>query len=98
MSNPSDNPPALPFTVPPFDYGGKTSYELWGWHPNYPYWSKSCWESTTEEGARAMLPHLHLYMTALVKCENGCYSVIEMVPPDAEGLKVWQKVAARTSK
>lgn len=55
-------------------------YRWWGWHPNYPYWSKSCWVAKTELEAWELLAKTHtgldVYECVLVKEHRGEFEVI----------------------
>ena len=74
-------PPFAPGTHKP-----KPGFHWWGWHPSYPYWSRSCWGGTTETFARLALtnpqagkmPHYH---KVLVREAAGEFTTIDTVPP-----------------
>jgi len=58
--------------IPPFEMPErfKPKYVWFGWHPNYPRWSKSCWEGRTEEEAVQCLgDNEKTYYMALVSPE-----------------------------
>lgn len=87
----------LPFKIPQFSLrkGDEASvYNFWGWHPRYPYWSKSCWGGATAQEARDKLAKIGYnpfatYAVALVAESNNGYTVIEMNEPEQKD--VWWK-------
>lgn len=93
-----------PYEVPAFNPGPRKPREMfafWGWHPNYPYWSKSCWAGATEEAAWESLASSHgsmdYYAVKLIKEEeNGSFTVIADIP--CKRLDVWQKIFDQTKK
>jgi hypothetical protein len=86
--------------VPPFD--GKVKepierYAWWSWHPNYPYWSKSCWGGKTVEEAIAALTYpdgggdrLDYYHNKLIREDDGG-KLVEVLDRPCKRLDVWDK-------
>jgi hypothetical protein len=88
-----------PFTVPPFEAPASMTdikYVWWSWHPNYPHWSKSCWEGKTEEEAWAALAKpfassMEYYHNKLIREGDGQFVEVADVPcrrPEA-----WENIA-----
>lgn len=76
--------PTPPFT--PGNHHPKSGYYWWGWHPQFPFWSRSCWGGTTENFARLALdnPHatkMRFYEKVLVREAVGEFTVIDSQPP-----------------
>lgn len=90
--------PCSPFLVPPFDpgiYAPKTKYTWWSWHPNYPYWSKSCWDGDTPEEAREWLEKdiaasMHYYHNKLIREGDG--ALVEVEDRPCQRLDIWEKI------
>ena len=88
-----------PYIVPSFSYGSSEpvkQYFWWSWHPNYPYWSKSCWGGKTVEEAWAaldkpMASSMRLYHNKLI-CE-GDGKFVEVADFPCQELEVWQEIA-----
>ncbi len=78
------------FTAPPFDPGKhapKIHYVWWSWHPEYPYWSKSCWGGETieiameaKEGRNAY--KLSYYHNKLIREGDGNFTEVYDWPCD----------------
>lgn len=87
--------PEHPFVVPKFHPGApKTKlpiFVLWGWHPNYPYWSKSCWEYPTKEEAVANREKLIVYHVKVIRHDETGYHEVADFP--CEELHVWNRIA-----
>lgn len=88
-----------PYKVPPFKapkaQQAKT-YSWWSWHPNYPYWSRSCWGGNTKKEAFASLKScwassMSVYHNKLIEEKNG--QLIEVVDLPCKRLDVWQVIA-----
>lgn len=57
-----------------------TPFVWWGWHPNYPKWSRSCWKGANIEEARNSLDGKEeTYYMALV--DERTTTVIEYREP-----------------
>jgi hypothetical protein len=87
--------------VPPFDGEVRNDrldrykYTWWSWHPNYPYWAKSCWGGNTIEAAHATLKgpmssSMQYYHNKLIR-EEVILTEIEDAP--CERLDIWAKIA-----
>ncbi len=88
-----------PFVVPPFDPGKhspKIKYVWWSWHPNYPYWSMSCWDGETEEKAwEVRLSHragcLDVYHNKLIREGDGSFT--EVADDPCIRMDVWDRIS-----
>lgn len=90
-----------PYMVPPFETAYKPNptfkYFWWSWHPNYPYWSKSCWGGDSGQAAWDKLQTvrakhtLALYHNKLVREGDGQLVVVADLP--CQQLEVWQEIA-----
>jgi hypothetical protein len=87
-----------PFEVPAFKAPpkkkGKHTLVWWSWHPNYPYWSKSCWGGESVEDALDALnsdfcSSMHYYHNVLVNDET--MEVVQDVP--CQRMDIWRKYA-----
>lgn len=92
---------ALPFEIPPFNPGKhapRPRFDWWGWNPNYPYWSRSCWGGDTEEEARAFTNRQErsVYAIALVKQDGDVFTVLEQFGPD--DVSAWERIASSRVK
>ena len=93
--------PRNPYKVPPFkaEPPSVVTYKFfwWSWHPNYPYWSKSCWGGPTVEEAFAILEQprakntLAVYHNKLIREGDG--QLVEVANLPCERLDVWQEIA-----
>lgn len=87
-----------PFEVPPFDPGKHAPavrFVWWSWHPNYPYWSPSCWGGKTVEEAWAKLAcpsacSLIYYHNKLIREGDG--ALTEVADQPCQRLDVWQRI------
>jgi hypothetical protein len=92
-----------PFIVPPFDpgkHGPKLKYVWWSWHPNYPYWSKSCWDGDSVEDAWKVREDRHAcglnsYHNKLIQEGDG--ALTEVADDPCREMDVWRRIAARNS-
>lgn len=89
-----------PFEVPPFDPGNQQPefrFAWWSWHPNYPYWSKSCWGGTSERTAWDAFydprAKLELYHNKLIREGDGKFTEIADVP--CQRLDVWNQIKSQ---
>lgn len=88
--------------APPFDGKVKVPvnrFTWWGWHPNYPQWSKSCWGAPTEQEALALIdkPHassMNYYHCKLIREDDGGV-LVEVADRPCQRLDVWEKIAAQ---
>lgn len=88
-----------PFDVPPFQLSKSINFPRfvwWSWHPNYPYWSQSCWQAGTMERAREIANEpgackLAYYHNILVDMATGAV-VSERLPGRPE---VWHEIASQ---
>lgn len=89
-----------PYVVPPFDGKLEKKTEVffwWSWHPNYPYWSKSCWGGVTEQQARDKLENpmassMKYYHNKLIR-ENADGTLTEVANLPCQCLEIWQDIA-----
>lgn len=84
----------IPYEIPPFDPGKmipKVRYDWWGWHPLYPYWSRTCWGGATEQEARRKTDRLEssVYAMKLVRQEGAVFTVIDEFGPTVPG--AWER-------
>jgi hypothetical protein len=92
-----------PFIVPPFDGKVKTPirrFSWWSWHPNYPYWSRSCWGGSTIEEAfselkSSMACGMDVYHNKLIREDDGGVLVEVADRPASRCLDVWQQSTAQ---
>ena len=90
-----------PFIVPPFDPGRHKPtprFFWWSWHPNYPYWSKSCWGGATEAEAWEVRAHggaggLDVYHNKMIREGDGSFT--EMADDPCRRLDIWHKIATQ---
>lgn len=83
--------------MPPFDPGTHRPiirFFWWSWHPNYPYWAKSCWGAETEEKAWEVFgspfaSSLRLYHNKLIREGDGHFTEVYDLP--CERMDIWQK-------
>jgi hypothetical protein len=85
----------LPFEVPPFKHRPSfITYTWWSWHPNYPYWSKSCWSATSVEEAMKLLERdyicLDIYHNKLIKEDGMTLEEVADVP--CKELDIWWEI------
>jgi hypothetical protein len=87
----------IPFVVPPFkapDKAKTKTFFWWGWHPCYPYWSKSCWGGFTEQEAREALDKssgaLDYYAIKLINEIGGQF--IEIDSRDVARPAIWERI------
>jgi len=89
-----------PYIVPPFavpdHYKPTVRFFWWSWHPNYPYWSKSCWGGNTEDEAwdalaKPMADSMRYYDNRLVREGDGQFTVVAASP--CKELGAWQEIA-----
>lgn len=62
-------------------------YTWWGWHPNYPQWSRSCWKGTSIDEAVENLIGEETYYMVLVSPQG---KVVKTRKPTH--LKPWEKL------
>lgn len=91
-----------PFIVPPFTPPPtpKPIYVWWSWHPNYPYWSRSCWKAGTIEEAQLFLTDkgtgLKVYHNKLIKHDGNSYTEVLDVP--CQDMEVWRNIKRQREK
>lgn len=91
-----------PFIVPPFTPPQPTSvtYTWWCWHPNYPFWSKSCWNSYTIEDAQHFLTDqgtgLRIYHNKLIRHDGIGYTEVQDEP--CREMDVWWNIKRHREK
>lgn len=87
------------FVAPPFDPGSYEtptfSYYWWSWHPNYPYWSKSCWGGATYNEAVVAIRSplavgMKVYHNKLIFESEGKFIEVADLPANYEGF--WGKI------
>ncbi len=89
-----------PFVVPAFEVKPlnppeSVKYYWWSWHPNYPYWSRSCWGGKTIEEAQEKLSRpgassMDVYHNKLIKEENGTFTEVMDCP--CKRLEYWWRI------
>ena len=86
-----------PFEVPPFNPETivQVKYTWWSWHPNYPYWSKSCWGGNTPEEAhesilKPMACSMEYYHNKLIR--EGPDGLKEVEDRPCQRLDIWEKI------
>lgn len=88
-----------PYEVPMFDAGQSQQtkcYTWWSWHPNYPYWSRSCWGGATVEEAWKSLESpwatsMRVYHNKLILESKGRF--IEIADLPCQEMDVWIQIA-----
>jgi hypothetical protein len=93
----------LPFVVPPFDAGTSPEPQIrfvwWSWHPNYPWWSKSCWGGATKAYAMKLLDDprcsLDVYHNKLIRGGDGKFTEVADVP--CKRMDIWRMIKAQRS-
>lgn len=89
------------FSVPAFDGRVKEPlrrFAWWSWHPNYPYWSQSCWGGATIEEAMAEIELLiacgmDVYHNKLIREDDGG-KLVEVADRPCKRPEVWERIAA----
>jgi len=79
----------VPAFAPPKD---SIKYVWWSWHPNYPYWLKSCWSGKTIEEAKQKITHgqLDYYHNKLIREGDGAFT--EVLDQPCERLDIWERI------
>jgi hypothetical protein len=86
----------LPFKVPPFypTPPASISYVWWSWHPNYPYWSQSCWAAPSVDEAMKLLESdrcgLSVYHNKLIRHDG--ITLVEVRDVPCKEMEVWRKI------
>ena len=92
--------PRNPYVVPPFQVPERTKpsvrYFWWSWHPNYPYWGKSCWGGETEDEAweslnKPFADSMRVYHNKLIREGDGKFTEVYDLP--CQELDVWREIA-----
>lgn len=90
------------FNAPPFNGRVKEPlqrFAWWGWHPNYPYWSKLCWGGATEAEALAEIDTapacgMDVYHCKLIREDAGGV-LVEVADRPCQRPEVWERIAAQ---
>ncbi len=91
--------PESPVKVPPFKPKRKPDpiepFCWYSWHPNYPYWSESCWRAETEAKAHELFKSpscagLDVYHNKLIR-QNSDGTLTEVADVPCERMDVWRR-------